>query len=203
MRSSKYRAIIQTTTTLPNFISWVLVYAVFFVFLSPGDGIINQFLLNYGIISKPIDPLSNVDITWYMQTAIGLWKNMGFSAIIYLATIVGIDQELYDAANVDGANRWQTIRHIVVPGLIPTYLNLLILGVGFILSNGFEQYYLFYNELVHDKIQVLDVFLYRVGLMNGDYPLSTALGMTKSLVSVILLFSVNWISKRLRGQSII
>ena len=202
MRSKRYRSIIQTTTTLPYFVSWVLVYAVFFAFLSP-EGFINQLLLRFNLISDPIDPLTNVKITWYLQTGIGIWKNLGFSAIIYLATIVSIDQQLFDAANVDGANRWQTIIHIVVPSLIPTYLNLLILGVGFILSNGFEQYYLFYNPLVHSKIQVLDLFLYRVGLMRGDFPLSTALGMSKSLISITLLFTVNLISKRLRGHSII
>lgn len=203
MKNERFKSLVQTVTTLPNFISWIVVYALFYAMFSPGDGFINMLLMNLHLIDNPIDPLTNSDMAWYIQTAIYLWKTIGFTAIIYLASIAGIDQELYDAANVDGAGRFKTILHVTLPGLSSTYVNLLLLSTGLILSNGFEQFYNFYNTVVQDKIQVLDYYLYRIGLMNGDYPLSTALGMSKTIVSVIILFFVNWISKRVRGSSII
>lgn len=203
MRSKRFQKIIQTTTTFPNFISWVLVYSIAFTFFATGDGVINKLLMNWHIISEPKEVLGNSDITWFFQTAIGIWKGLGFGAIIYLAAITGIDTELYDAADVDGAGRFRKMLHITVPGLYPTYITLLILAIGGILSNGFEQYYLFSNPLVQDKIQVLDTYVYRIGIKQGDFPLSTALGMSKTLISVVLLTVANLISKRTRGTSII
>lgn len=203
IKSSRFKKIVQTTTTLPNFISWIMVYAIFFLFFAVDDGLVNKLFIGLGLIKEPMNLLGNVDAVWIFQTLVGVWKGLGFGAIIYLAAISGIDQEMYDAAKVDGAGRFRCIVHITVPGLIPTYITLLLLSIGGMLSNGLDQYYVFYNSLVHDKIQVLDYYVYRIGILNIDYAFSTALGMTKTLVSIIILFSANWISKRLRGQSII
>ncbi|BBI36497.1 ABC transporter permease [Cohnella abietis] len=203
MRSKAVQKFIQTTTTFPYFISWILVFSIAFTFFSTGEGFLNQILLDLKFIDKPLEILGNSSLVWPFHTLLGLWKGLGFSAIIYLAAIAGIDQELYDAASVDGAARFHKIVHITLPGMYPTYFTLLILAIGGILSNGFEQYYLFTNPLVQDKIQVLDTYVYRIGIAQGDFPLSTALGMTKTLISVVLLFVANLISKRLRGTSII
>lgn len=203
MPSKSVRRFIQTATTLPYFISWILVYAIFFVFFAVDDGFLNVLLLKLGWISEPTNLLGNPDIVWPFQTAVGLWKGLGFSAIIYLAAIAGIDQQLYDAASVDGAGRWGRIWYITVPGLVPTYVTLLLLSIGSFLSNGLEQYYVFYNPLVHEKIEVLDYYVYRLGFLQNDYSYSTAVGMTKTLVSVVLLFTANAIARRIRGQSII
>lgn len=202
MRSKLVQKFVQTTTTFPYFISWILVFSIAFTFFSTGEGFVNELLMNWKLISEPINFLGTSAYVWLFQTLLGIWKGLGFSAIIYLAAISSIDQEQYDAASVDGAGRFHKIVHITLPGLYPTYFTLLILSIGGILSNGFEQYYLFTNPLVQDKIQVLDTYVYRIGIAQGDFPLSTALGMTKTIVSVALLFIASFISKRLRGTSI-
>jgi putative aldouronate transport system permease protein len=207
MKNKRFRSAVQTMTTLPYFISWVLVFSMSFAFFSPSDGLINHIILAFNPNAQTLDLMGNADATWFFQTALGIWKGVGYSAIIYLAAIAGIDPELYDAANVDGAKRFQSIWHITVPNLIPTFLALFLLGVGSILSNGFDQYYLFQNNLNKDTIQVLDLFQYNVTMKSatpgGNYPLSTAIAMSKTIVSIILLFLANFLSKRLRGNSII
>lgn len=201
MRGKWFRKWVQVTTTLPNFISWVLVYSVFYVFFAVSDGVVNQVLLKLEWLKQPF--LGNSDIAWAFQTMVGLWKGLGWGAIIYLAAIAGIDQELYDAAKVDGSGRFRTIWHVTVPGIMPTFVVLLLLNVSNMLNNGFEQYYVFYNALVADKLEVIDYYVYRVGLETNDFSYSTVLGMFKTIVSVTVLFTVNWIAKKIRGESII
>ncbi len=203
MRGKWFRKWVQVTTTLPNFISWVLVYSVFYVFFAVSDGVVNQVLLKLEWLKQPFNFLGNSDIAWAFQTMVGLWKGLGWGAIIYLAAIAGIDQELYDAAKVDGSGRFRTIWHVTVPGIMPTFVVLLLLNVSNMLNNGFEQYYVFYNALVADKLEVIDYYVYRVGLETNDFSYSTVLGMFKTIVSVTVLFSVNWIAKKIRGESII
>jgi putative aldouronate transport system permease protein len=202
MRSARIRKLVQTLTTLPNFISWVLVFSIAYAFLSSGDGVLNKILLNFNLIETPLNPLANPEIVWPLQTAILIWKTLGFSAIIYIAAIVGIDQGLYEAASIDGAGRFQKMWHITIPGIIPTFITLLLLGIGNLLNTGFEQYYLFKNPLTQSTIEVLDLYVYRIGITLNNFPLSTAIGMSKTLVSVLLLFGANYLSKKLRDQSI-
>ncbi|MFF2093991.1 ABC transporter permease [Paenibacillus sp. NPDC058174] len=202
MKSKSFKKVVQITTTLPNFISWVLVYAVFFMFFS-SDGFINKVLFHFGWIDSPTNVLGNNDIVWYVQTGIVMWKGLGWGAIIYLAAIAGIDQEQYDAAKVDGAGRFRTIWHITVPGILPTFFVLLLLDISNMLSNGFDQYFVFYNPLVASHIEVLDYYTYRVGMLNSDFSYSTALGISKTVISITLLFTVNNLAKRVRGESII
>ena len=201
MRGVRVRKTIQTLTTLPHFISWVLVYTIMFVTFS-SDGLLNKILLNLNWIEKPTNLLGDRDAVYIFQTLIGLWKGLGYAAIIYFAAITSIDPELYDVACIDGAGRFQRILHITVPGLYSTYITLLVLSIGALLNSGFEQYYLFYNPLVHHNIQVLDYYVYRVGIKQRDFALATALGISKTAVSVLLLSVANFMSKKLRGQSI-
>ncbi|MCD9020643.1 ABC transporter permease subunit [Cohnella sp. NL03-T5] len=201
VRSKLFKNIVQTITTLPHFISWVIVFSIMFSLFS-NDGLVNQQLLNWGWIDQPSNPLSDSSIAWYVQTAISAWKTVGFSAIIYLAAIAGIDQEQYEAAKVDGAGRFRQILHITIPGSVQTYLVLLLLSVSNMLSNGFEQFFVFFNPMVSEKLEVLDYYVYRVGIQSADYAYSTALGIFKTIISIALLFTVNFISKRTRGNSI-
>lgn len=207
MKSKRFRALVQTTSTLPYFISWVLVFSISFALFSPSDGLLNTVIHYFKPDSPGMDFMGDANATWIFQSLLGIWKGTGYAAIIYLAGISGIDPELYDAANVDGARRFQIIWHITIPNLIPTFLTLFLLGIGSILSNGFDQYYLFQNQLNKDTIQVLDLFQYNVAMRTatpgGNFPLSTAIAMSKTIVSVILLFSANLLSKRLRGNSLI
>lgn len=202
VKNSKFRKLIQTTTTFPNFISWIVVSSLGFALFS-GDGVYNMLLNKLGLPTPTTNILGNNDLAWVFQWAISTWKNLGWGAIIYIATISGIDSELYDAANVDGANRFQTIMNVTVPGLYSTYFVLLLLGISNMLSNGFEQFFVFFNPLVADKIEVLDYYVYKIGMLTNDYPQATALGMAKTLISVALLFTANFLSKRLRGNSIV
>lgn len=202
VRHAFFRKIVQTVTTLPNFISWVIVFSLAFTMFSI-DGVVNHIAIKLGWIHQGYDYLGSSSIAWYFQTLLGAWKTVGWSAIIYLAAIAGIDQELYDAAKVDGAGRFRSIWHITVPGLMPTFVVLLLLAVSSMLSGGFEQYFMFYNPIVADKLEVLDYYVYRVGIGSFDYSYSTALGIFKTVVSVILLFICNFLSKTIRGQSII
>ena len=132
-----------------------------------------------------------------------LWKSLGWNSIIYLAAISGIDQELYEAAKVDGANRFQLIRSITIPCLLPTYFVMLMLSIANFLSNGMDQYYVFQNAFNKTTIQVLDLYVYNIGMTGKSMSLATAIGIMKSAVSVALLFTVNTISKKVRGESII
>ncbi|NJD01509.1 MAG: sugar ABC transporter permease [Ruminiclostridium sp.] len=200
--SSKFKRFVQTMTTLPNFISWIVVFGLSFAMFS-SSGLVNTVLSVFHIPTSEVGILGNNTYVWLFQLGLGLWKGLGWSAIIFIAVIAGIDVELYDAAKAEGANRVQTIMHVTVPGLIPTYLVLLLLGISNFLNNGFDQYFVFYNSMVADKIEVLDYYVYKVGILINDYSYSIAIGMLKSMVSVILLFTVNWISKRLRGESLV
>ncbi len=201
IKNTAFRRVVQTFTTIPNFISWVLVYAIALAIFST-DGFINTFLTNIG---SPTDTnyLMSADHMWIKMLAWGTWKGLGWSAIVYIASITGIDQQLYEAATVDGAGRFHKMWYITIPELIPTYMVLLLMSVANILSNGMDQYLVFSNALNKDSIEVLDLYVYNLGIGNGLIPMSTVIGMVKSVISVILLFSANGISKLVRGQSIV
>ena len=141
--------------------------------------------------------------SWLKMLAWGTWKGVGWSAIIYIASISGIDQGLYEAATVDGAGRFAKMWHITVPELLPTYCVLLLMSIANILSNGLEQYMVFSNPMNRESLQVLDLYVYNLGIDKGLIPLSTVIGMVKSVVSVSLLFAANGVSKAIRGESIV
>lgn len=202
IKNSKLKKIVQTATTLPNFISWIIVYGVAFAFFSV-NGFVSVLMQKIGIQPPVMGILGDVDHTWVLQWILGIWKSFGWSAIIYIAAITGIDSELYDAAKVDGANKIQSILHITIPGIMPTYVVMFLLAVSNILSNGFDQYFMFYNPMVADKIEVLDYYVYKVGFYINDYSYSITLGMLKSILGIVLLFTANALSKKIRGESIV
>jgi len=203
IKNKKFQKFVQTATTLPNFISWIIIFSIAFLMFSVDGGMVNEFLLKWKLIDEPTNLLANSDAAWIFQTLLGLWKSLGFSAIIYFAAITSVDQELLDAASVDGAGRIARIRYITIPGLLPTYFTLLLISIGNILSNGFEQYYIFSNSIVGKEIEVLDVYIYNVGFYLNNYSLSTAFGILKILLSIALLFVANTLSKKLRGTAIL
>ncbi len=203
VRSTKFQRTVQTLTTIPNFISWVLVYAIAICIFST-DGFINSFLTNVlHQTGANTNYLQIADHTWLKMLLWGTWKGVGWSAIVYIAGIAGIDQQLYEAAKVDGANRFRCIWHITIPGLMPTYMVMLLMSIAGILSNGMEQYLVFENAMNKDVIEVLDLYVYHIGIGQNQIPLSTVVGISKSLIGVTLLFAANGISKGIRGESII
>ncbi len=202
IKSARVKRFVQTFATIPNFISWVLVYALAFAIFAT-DGFLSSILQEMNILEQGYNYLMPTDNMWLKMWAWGTWKGLGWSAIIYISGIAGIDQQLYEAATVDGAGRFQKMWHITVPGLIPTFMVLLLMSVAGILSNGMDQYLVFETKNNIDWLNVLDLYVYKLGINNGAIPLSTVVGMTKSIISVVLLFLANGISKLLRGESIV
>lgn len=201
IRSNRFKRLVQSITTIPNFISWVLIYAIALAIFNT-EGLFNALLSLFGVSSR-VNWLMSADNTWLKMLLWGVWKGLGWSAIIYIAAITGIDPQLYEAARIDGAGRFQRMWYITLPSLMPTYFVILLLTIAGMLSNGLEQYLVFQNANNKDVIEVLDLYVYNIGIDGGRIPLSTVIGMTKSLISIALLFLANKASKLVRGESII
>lgn len=202
VNSKRFRRIVQTFTTVPNFLGWVIVYAVALAIFST-DGFINSFLNNILHIQSNTNYLMSSSHMWIKMLLWGLWKGLGWSAIIYISSISGIDPALYEAATMDGAGRFRKIWNVTIPQLMPTFFVLLLMSIAGILSNGLDQYLVFSNAINQSAIEVLDLYVYNLGIGSGQIPMSTVIGMAKSIISVVLLFGANQASKALRGESII
>jgi putative aldouronate transport system permease protein len=199
----KYQKFIQTMTTIPNFISWIIVYSIAFAMFSSADGLINNILVVLNPTWERVNFLASGDHMWIKMWAWGQWKSLGYSAVLYIASLAGIDQELYEAASVDGASRFQKMRYITLPSLLPTFFTLLIINVGNFLNRGMDQYFAFQNAINKESIEVIDLYVYNQGIAGSNISFSTAVGMTKTIISLLLLFMANKISKLLRdGESI-
>ena len=169
--------------------------------LAIDDGLFNNILAAFG--KDRVAFLQTSSYFYPILILTELWKGMGWGTVIYIAAISGIDQQLYEAATVDGAGRFQRMWNITVPSLIPTFCVLLLMSIANILSNGMDQYLVFENSTNTSSIMVLDLYVYKLGIGQGQIPLSTVIGMVKSVVSVTLLFAANGISKLIRGESIV
>lgn len=198
LRLAFFKRIVQTLIYIPHFISLVIVASLTYVFLTTEGGLINELLLKY--MGTKIDFLANPD--WFrpmiiMQT---IWKETGFGTIIFLAALAGVDVEQYEAAITDGANRWRQLWHITLPSIRSTIIILLILRMGDVLDNGFEQIFLMLNPLNRETAEVFDTYVYMMGITQGAFSYSTAVGLFKAVVGVILVLGANWLAKRF-GQS--
>ena len=203
IKNERFKRTVQVLTTLPNFISWVLVYSFAFALFATDSGLLNQLLLKWGIIQQNINFLASDDHTWWKMGLWSLWKYLGWNAILYLAAITGINPELYEAAKVDGAGRFRLMWHVTVPGIMPTYFVLLLLQIANFINNGMDQYFVFQNALNKEHLEVLDLYVYNIGLLGSNFSFATAVSALKSIISVILLFGVNRLSKCIRGETII
>lgn len=201
MRSSAVRRTVQSLATLPHFISWVIMYSLVFFMLST-NGFVNNLLILLGLREEPVNYLISTKNIWLTMKGYEIWKGLGWGAIVYLAAIAGIDQELYEAATIDGAGRFRRVWHITVPGIVPTYFVLLIIGFGNFLSVGFEQFYVFQNAMNKSHIEVLDLYVYNQGIGGGNISYATAVGILKSVVALVLFTFANSLSKVVRGNSI-
>ncbi|MCI8543613.1 MAG: sugar ABC transporter permease [Lachnospiraceae bacterium] len=201
LRSTRYRRIIQTVTTIPNFISWVMIYGLM-VGLFSTDGMLNILFLRKGIISEPFNLLNNINISWTLQAVMGTWKGIGFSAIIYLAAISGIDQELYDAAMTDGAGRFRRIWHVTIPGVLPTFLVQTVLGISGFLSGGMDYPLVFGTPLTNPKLENIGLYSYNL-FRDASYSYGIALGIMNSVVSIVLICLANTAAKKVRGESVV
>lgn len=203
VRTSSLRRIVQSFSFFPFFVSWVITYSIFNSFLSMQTGVINVLLQDLGLINKGINFLSDAKYSWGVILFVNFWKSIGYNSVIFLAAISGIDQEQYEAASIDGASHMQKIRHITLPGLMPTLVMLLIMNSGWIFSSNFEEFNLFSNSVNWQTMEVLDVYVYRYGLKLLDYSYATAVGVIKTIASLIMFFLVNLVAKRINGRSLV
>lgn len=195
----RFKKVVQTITTLPHFISWVIIYGLCYALFST-DGLVNIVLEPMGI-SQSL--LIEKDAVYTFQSVIYLWKTLGWNSIIYIAAITAIDQGLYEAAAIDGAGRFRQALHVTLPGILPTLFVLLLLGIADLINNGMDQYFVFQNSVTYNRLETLELYTYKQGLELMDYSYATAVGIFKSLISIILLFATNIFAKKVRGNSII
>jgi putative aldouronate transport system permease protein len=195
VRVSGYKKAVQSLTYVPHFLSWVILGGIFIMLFSQ-SGPVNWAIQSAG--GSPVGFLT--DDAWFVALLVftGIWKTAGFGAVIYLAALAGISPSLYEAAVVDGANRWQQTVHITLPCLAPTMIVLLILNLGRILDAGFDQIYNMYNPLVYDVSDILDTYVL-TRMMNYEIGIATAAGMFKSVVGMILVLMANFVSRKASG----
>jgi len=207
MRSQVFKRIVQTVSYLPHFISWVVVTGILYAFFSTDVGIINDMLMQLGIIDKPLDLLTDPNYFWGLAVASSIWKEAGWWTIIFLASIAGLDPSLYEAAEIDGATRLQRIRHVTVPGIKGSIIVVLILSLGNILGGGlvgsnFEQSFLLGNPLNSDTSQIVQTYAFNVGLAQGRFAFATAIDFIQSVIALTLILSSNYIAKKVSGSSL-
>jgi len=193
-----FKKVVQTVSYLPYFVSMV-VCANLFIQLLGRQGPVNQLIMAVSRGHEPFPFLEKEGLFWLVITAQGVWKNVGWNAIIYIAAIASIPQEMYEAAVVDGAGRMARMWRITLPSILPTVIVLLILNSGYIIQGGFEQQYLMYNPMVMNYAEVISTYVYKRGLQALQYSFATAVGMLQSVVSIVLLLVVNRTAKRLAG----
>jgi len=198
-----FKRFIQTVSYLPHFLSWIIVTGLVASMLSVENGALNDVLMALGIIKEPILFLSQPKYFWLIVGFTYVWKEVGWNTIIYLAAIAGIDPTLYEAAEIDGCNRWKKMWHITLPGIKATIVIMMIMSVGHILDAGFELQYLLKNGLIQDVAETIDIYVIKYGIQSSNFSLATAAGMFKNVVNVILIFLANWTARRAGEERLI
>ena len=201
VRWHRYRRFVQSASFFPYFMSWVIIYAVIYALVS-NDGAINASLQSIGLIDKPINILGNPQASWGLIIGVNVWNILGYNSVMFIAAIAGIPEEQYEAARIDGATRFHEMWHVTLPNLIPTLIVLLILGSGSIFNSYLDQFFIFTNTLNISTMEVFDYYIYRFGLKLGNFSYATAVGIVKTLVSLVLLIGVNWISRKTTDQAL-
>ena len=198
----RFKKTVQTISYLPHFLSWVVLAGMFQQLLSPNNGAVNAVLRDVFGVKESIYFLGNNKYFRGTLIVTDIWKNVGWSSILYLATISGIDPELYEAATVDGASRWQCTRYITIPSLVSTIVIMLILSIGSIMDAGFDQVFNLYNSAVYQTGDIIDTYVYRYGLGDMKYALATAVGLFKNVIAFVLVVGTNLITRRISGEGI-
>lgn len=203
IRNPLFMRTVQTVSYLPHFVSWVIFGGIIIQLLSPGtDGVINNLLLQLGIIDVPINFLGEEKLFWPILIFASLIKGLGWSAIVYIAAIAGINPEHYEAATIDGAGRLQRIWYITLPGIAGTIIVMLIFEISGILNSGMDALLVLQNDLNYYASETIDMYVYHVGIGNFRYSYATAIGLLKSIVGLILLLTANFASKKLTDRGL-
>ena len=196
-----YKKVVQVVSYMPNFISTVVISGIIIDFVA-SDGVITGMLVNVGFLKEAKNLLSVPEYFRTIMVLTDLWQQVGFGSILFLAALTGIDQELYEAAVIDGANRWKQTIHVTIPGIMPTVVIMLIMRIGGLMNANQEKILLLYNPLIYETSDVIGTFVYRKGLLEADYGYSTAVGLFNSIVNVILLFIANGVSRKYSETSL-
>lgn len=202
MRMMKWKKFSQTLLYLPHFLSWVIIGGMVLQIFAPTTGAINAILMKLGLIDSNIPFLTNGAWWTFTYVLVGVWQGMGWGTILYLAAITGLDASLFEAAEIDGANKLQRIWHITLPGIRSTIVVLLVLNIGRMMSIGFDRPFIIGNTLVKDTCDVISTFVYRAGIENNQFARATAIGLFQSVVGVVLITIANTISRWFDEQSI-
>lgn len=202
IRNNRYRKMVQTSTIFPYFISWVVYGGIVNIFLSTDSGFVNNMLMDLHLIDNPIPFMSKSEYFYTVVIVSSAIKGMGWGAVIYIAAIAGVDQQIYEAAGIDGANRWQMAFHVTLPCILPTITVQLLLALSGILNSGFDRIYMLQNPLNLIRSEVLDTYIYKVGISQRRYSFVTAVGVFRSVISVVLLSTGNLLSKKLSGNGL-
>jgi putative aldouronate transport system permease protein len=200
LRVMAYKRIVQTVVYMPHFLSWVIVGGIVVGVLSPSTGLVNKLIGLFGV-----EPVYFMGDNSYIRTILigsGIWKDSGWGTIIYLAAIAGINPDLYEAAQMDGASRFRQMFSITIPCIMPTIVILFLLQIGNFLDFGFERVFVFLNPLNSENGEILDTYVYRAGLVDRQYSYTTAIGLFKSVVGLILIMGSNLFSKKLTGEGL-
>lgn len=198
--SDKYRRFVQVISFLPHFLSWVVIAGIWISILSPSRGAVNQILNIFNMPS--VSFMTDKDSIRWVLLLSEAWRSIGWDSIIYYAAIISIGPSIYEAARIDGANRFQIIKYIVLPALVIPMVTMFILNLGFFLNAGFDQVFNFTNDAVNSKIDILDTYIYRIGLVNGQYSLGTAVGVLKGIVGVVLVLVTHVFAKKTTGRGV-
>ena len=202
VRTRWFKRTVQTVTYLPHFLSMVIVVGMAQNIFS-STGVVNQLLVSLGVVDDPVFFLGEGKYFWGLVGVINVWKEVGWNSIIYISTMTSIDPTLYEAASIDGAGRFKRIMHVTLPGIKSTFVVLMIMNIGHLMEAGFELQYLLGNPQVYDYSRTIDVFVMEYGVSNGKFGRAIAAGMFKSFVAIILLFSANFIAKKLDEETLI
>lgn len=202
LKNRRIKKIIQTVSYLPHFLSWIIVTGIVLDVLSTETGVINQLLMALNITEQPISFLSDPKYFWWIVGFSNVWKSTGWGSIIYLSAMAAINEELYEAAEMDGANRLRKIWHITLPGIKSTIFILLLINIGNIMNAGFEVQYLLGNGLVQEVSQTIDIYVLKYGISLGNYSLATAAGIFNSVISVVLITLANKFAKSAGEESL-
>jgi putative aldouronate transport system permease protein len=200
IRHTGFKRAVQTISYMPHFLSMVIIAGIILDFLSPSGGLLNQAILK--LTGHSISFMQDPAYFIWIYVISEIWQGMGWGAIIYLAALTGINMELYEAAEIDGANRWKQTLHVTLPGIAPTVVTLLILNIGSILGVGFEKILLIYNPSIYETADVLSTYLYRMGLQMNNFSYATAIGLFESLIGLVLVISANAFSKKFAETSL-
>lgn len=200
VRSGSLRKFIQSAVYLPHFLSWVVISGIFIAALSPSNGVVNDITGLFGM--TPNSYMTDTGAIRWVLVYSEMWRSAGWDSLLYLAAIIAIDQALYDAAEMDGANRWQKIWHVTIPGIVPTIATLFILNAGVFLSADLNQVINMSNDVVRTTIDIVDTYVYRIGLQTGEYSLATAAGLFKAVLGMVLILLAHLFSKKLTGKGV-